>query len=171
MDKRRCFFQEKTFLHLVFRFPSHQHLLKILAWYPNFAWNQIFRQKVRLEFLNRTKIILGVLMSSPQSVTRIMDHELDRKYKQTDIDYYFKDIEHGWSPGIGTGFYFYLIFIFQLQEKIGKGEFGDVRLGVYNGNKVSNSTSRNKNIKKDQNWWILGKIFPSFSKNYNYGFW
>ena len=110
-------------------------------------------------------------MSSPQSVTRIMDHELNRKYKQTDIDYYFKDIEHGWSPGIGTGFHFYLIFIFQLQEKIGKGEFGDVRLGVYNGNKVSNSTSRNKNIKKEQNWWLFCKIFPSFSKNYNYDFW
>ena len=29
------------------------------------------------------------------------------------------------------------IFIFQLQEKIGKGEFGDVRLGHYNGQKVA----------------------------------
>jgi len=32
---------------------------------------------------------------------------------------------------------FYIFLFVQLSEKIGKGEFGDVRLGNYNGQKVA----------------------------------
>ena len=91
-----------------------------------------FAIKVRPEFLNRTKIILGVLTSSSNQNLWRSDIQADR---QILLLQRYRTCLQSWNR---NRFLFFIYHIFQLQEKIGKGEFGDVRLGVYNGNKVSN---------------------------------